>query len=142
MTSRTDATAARNTDTLGRQCRGQADELAIAVGAASIERAGISQRTAIGAIEETFSSRYTGAALHALGVDVRLDGASRAISEWLRFPEVGRSAILMLCPELDSICERLVDEAVQDHRYAPYLERQRREIERLRADDPVGSGRS
>jgi tRNA uridine 5-carboxymethylaminomethyl modification enzyme len=42
-----------------------------------------------------------------------------------------------LLPELADRDRARVEEAVQDHRYAPYVERQRSEIARMRADDAV-----
>jgi len=66
------------------------------------------------------------------GVPVQADGTRRTAREWLRFPGVALG---------DLVDERalpddpaLIDEIVEDARYAPYLERQQAEIERLRGD--------
>jgi tRNA uridine 5-carboxymethylaminomethyl modification enzyme len=43
--------------------------------------------------------------------------------------------LLRLLPELQYFSSALLEEAVEDHRYAPYLKRQEAEVARLRADD-------
>lgn len=40
-------------------------------------------------------------------------------------------------PELAGCCLEKVEEAVQDYRYAPYLERQQAEVIRMQADEGV-----
>jgi tRNA uridine 5-carboxymethylaminomethyl modification enzyme len=47
------------------------------------------------------------------------------------------SALVKLVPELADFQPDLVEEAVQDHRYSPYVTRQEGEVARLRADDAV-----
>ncbi|MFL6862399.1 MAG: FAD-dependent oxidoreductase, partial [Allosphingosinicella sp.] len=88
------------------------------------------------AIEQTLSEARTGAELRALGADVS-DGARRSLGEWLRYPEVSRAALLRAAPRLADADPRLLDEAVEDHRYAPYVQRQQAEVARLRADEAV-----
>jgi tRNA uridine 5-carboxymethylaminomethyl modification enzyme len=61
----------------------------------------------------------------------------RSLAEWLRFPELDEPALLRLCPELGTQPRSALEEAVQDHRYAPYLLRQDAEISRLRADERI-----
>jgi tRNA uridine 5-carboxymethylaminomethyl modification enzyme len=68
---------------------------------------------------------------------VRDDGAKRKLGEWLRFPEVHREALLRMVPDLAEEPAALLDEVIEDHRYAPYLQRQDAEIVRLRGDDAV-----
>ncbi|MFL6857128.1 MAG: tRNA uridine-5-carboxymethylaminomethyl(34) synthesis enzyme MnmG [Allosphingosinicella sp.] len=87
-------------------------------------------------IEQTLSEARTGAELRALGADVS-DGARRSLGEWLRYPEVSRAALLRAAPRLADADPRLLDEAVEDHRYAPYVQRQQAEVARLRADEAV-----
>ena len=45
--------------------------------------------------------------------------------------------LIALAPELAGVAPEALEEAVQDHRYAPYVARQQSEIERLRADEAV-----
>lgn len=49
-------------------------------------------------------------------------------------PESGRDVLLGARPALASVEPRLLEQAVQDYRYAPYVERQAAEIARLRGD--------
>ncbi|MDP9414043.1 MAG: tRNA uridine-5-carboxymethylaminomethyl(34) synthesis enzyme MnmG [Pseudomonadota bacterium] len=88
-------------------------------------------------IESLLSGRFTGAQLQAAGMSVRDDGAKRTLAEWLRFPEVGTEGLLRLIPALSALRGAWLDEAVQDHRYAPYLARQDSEIARVRSDEAV-----
>ena len=75
--------------------------------------------------------------LQQVGVSVREDGVRRSLGDWLRFPEVDADALMKLVPALSDTSRSVLDEAVQDHRYAPYVERQNSEIARLRADESV-----
>jgi tRNA uridine 5-carboxymethylaminomethyl modification enzyme len=88
-------------------------------------------------IESLLSKRATGAALAGGGAAVRDDGVKRTLADWLRFPEVNAEALLRLVPQLKPYNAQLLEEAVQDHFYAPYLARQQGEVERLRADEAV-----
>ncbi|HMG46964.1 MAG TPA: tRNA uridine-5-carboxymethylaminomethyl(34) synthesis enzyme MnmG [Allosphingosinicella sp.] len=58
-------------------------------------------------------------------------------AERLRHPETDAKALIDAVPELGSFRPAILEEAIQDHRYAPYVARQQAEIERLRSDDAV-----
>jgi tRNA uridine 5-carboxymethylaminomethyl modification enzyme len=88
-------------------------------------------------IEDALSFALSGSLLQSSGVDVRDDGVKRTLADWLRFPELDREALLRIAPALADQPGALVDEAIEDHRYAPYVERQQAEIARLRGDDAV-----
>ncbi|MGA9580352.1 MAG: tRNA uridine-5-carboxymethylaminomethyl(34) synthesis enzyme MnmG [Allosphingosinicella sp.] len=90
-----------------------------------------------GAVEKKLETLYTGAELRNAGLCVGDDGRRRALSEWLRFPELDSSGLLKLLPSLAQCPPDLLEEAVQDHRYAPYVERQQAEVARLRSDENV-----
>ena len=60
-----------------------------------------------------------------------------SLSEWLLHPELDETALRRLAPALAAFPPRLVEEAVQDHRYAPYVARQQSEVARLRSDEAV-----
>ncbi|HST36921.1 MAG TPA: tRNA uridine-5-carboxymethylaminomethyl(34) synthesis enzyme MnmG [Allosphingosinicella sp.] len=55
----------------------------------------------------------------------------------LRHPETDAALLTALAPELAEFPNNLLEEAIQDHRYAPYVARQQSEIERLRSDEAV-----
>jgi tRNA uridine 5-carboxymethylaminomethyl modification enzyme len=88
-------------------------------------------------IESRLETALSGRALQEAGAAVRDDGVKRRLTEWLRFPELDSEGLCRLLPGLERMPRRLIDEAVQDHRYAPYVERQKSEIDRLRADGAV-----
>ncbi|HEX8466397.1 MAG TPA: tRNA uridine-5-carboxymethylaminomethyl(34) synthesis enzyme MnmG [Allosphingosinicella sp.] len=88
-------------------------------------------------VERHLETPRTGSELRAAGIEVRDDGLRRAISEWLRYPELDSTALLRLVPALAEFPRPLVEEAVEDHRYAPYVERQQAEVARLRSDENV-----
>ena len=60
-----------------------------------------------------------------------------SLADRLRLPETDAATLRALAPELGAVSEAALDEAVQDYRYAPYVARQRGEIERMRADEAV-----
>jgi tRNA uridine 5-carboxymethylaminomethyl modification enzyme len=88
-------------------------------------------------IENLLAETATGAELRGSGAAVRDDGVKRTLADWLRFPEVNAEVLLRLAPQLKSYSVQFLEEAVQDHFYAPYLARQQGEVERLRADEAV-----
>jgi tRNA uridine 5-carboxymethylaminomethyl modification enzyme len=95
------------------------------------------RQAARGAIEHRLAAAVRPAELQAVGLSVQSDGVGRSLGEWLRFPEVTAEALLRLAPELALYDPALIEEAVEDHRYAPYVERQQAEVARLRADEAV-----
>jgi tRNA uridine 5-carboxymethylaminomethyl modification enzyme len=62
-----------------------------------------------------------------------LDGARRSAAEWLRFPGV---ALDHVAPDLRGN-PAVIDEAIEDARYAPYVARQEAEIAELKASDRI-----
>jgi tRNA uridine 5-carboxymethylaminomethyl modification enzyme len=89
------------------------------------------------AIEALLSTDCSGSRLQAHGIAVREDGVKRTLREWLRFPELNLEALLRVVPALSERRSQLVEEAIEDHRYAPYLQRQDAEVSRLRGDEAV-----
>jgi tRNA uridine 5-carboxymethylaminomethyl modification enzyme len=69
------------------------------------------------------------------GVAVGRDGARRTAFDWLRFEGV---KLAHVAPDAAiGIPAAVVDEVVEDARYAPYIERQAQEVARLRADEAI-----
>lgn len=80
--------------------------------------------------------------LAAAGLPVRTDAGRLPLREWLRF---GGVEIAALSPWIDPALRQgaaLVEELAEDAVYAPYLERQERELRDLRASEslPLGDG--
>jgi tRNA uridine 5-carboxymethylaminomethyl modification enzyme len=88
-------------------------------------------------IEALLAFAFSGGEMNSAGAAVRDDGVRRSLADWLRFPEVDRNALVRLVPEFAQCGAPELEQAVQDHRYAPYLARQEREVERLKADESV-----
>jgi tRNA uridine 5-carboxymethylaminomethyl modification enzyme len=88
-------------------------------------------------IEGLLGQRFGTAALRAAGIPSGEDGAERSLADWLRFPGLTAETLPRLVPELGDAAPALLDEAVEDHRYAPYVERQRAEIARMEANEAV-----
>ncbi|HEX4738224.1 MAG TPA: tRNA uridine-5-carboxymethylaminomethyl(34) synthesis enzyme MnmG [Allosphingosinicella sp.] len=88
-------------------------------------------------LEALLGAPHSAAELAGSGIKVRDDGVRRSLAEWLRFPELDIQSLLRLEPRLRPYSGPLLDEAVEDHRYAPYVARQQAEIVRLRADEAV-----
>jgi tRNA uridine 5-carboxymethylaminomethyl modification enzyme len=88
-------------------------------------------------IEHLLSKMASAAELNNAGISVRDDGVKRSLAEWLRFPELDAAGLVRLVPTLSSFAAPCLEEAVQDHRYAPYVARQESEVARLRTDEAV-----
>jgi tRNA uridine 5-carboxymethylaminomethyl modification enzyme len=80
---------------------------------------------------------FSAPALIESGVAVKDEGVRRSLADWLRFPELDYSALCRLVPALQRCSPAAVEEAIQDHRYAPYVARQQAEVLRLKADEAV-----
>lgn len=92
-------------------------------------RAREAERTAIDAI---LARPITAGALAHTGIGQ--DGARRTAREWLRFPDV---ALADVAPDLADAMTPVLAEAIDDARYAPYVERQEAEVAELRASERV-----
>ncbi|TMJ15805.1 MAG: tRNA uridine-5-carboxymethylaminomethyl(34) synthesis enzyme MnmG [Alphaproteobacteria bacterium] len=108
---------------------------AIAAGCVSTRRAAAfaGRQEQRAAIETILARTASGAELGVSGAD----GFRRPLGEWLRFPNVDAEALVRAAPELGGFPAQLLEEKVQDRRYAPYLERQDSEVARLRSDEAV-----
>jgi tRNA uridine 5-carboxymethylaminomethyl modification enzyme len=89
------------------------------------------------AVERHLGAVRTASDLRKAGMNVGDDGRRRPLTEWLRFPELDSSGLSKLLPELADFPRILLEEALEDHRYAPYVERQQAEVARLRSDENV-----
>jgi tRNA uridine 5-carboxymethylaminomethyl modification enzyme len=114
-------------------------EKAIAAGAVTAERRVHFHRKqkARAELEVLLAEPRSASDLIASGVPVREEGVQRSLADWLRFPEMDGAALRRVEPTLASFPRPLLDEAVEDHRYAPYVARQVSEIARLRSDESV-----
>src|SRR3546814_98885 len=79
--------------------------------------------------------RYTPAQLQRGQMDVRQDGVSRSLFEWLRFPQVSWESLAALAPELCAIAPDLAERLTCDARYATYVERQEGQVQAMKRDE-------
>lgn len=112
---------------------------AIEFGCVSHEReeAFRASRAARQKIEEALAAPVKGSELQAAGIGVTDAETSRPARDWIRFPEVDRPALMSVLPALNSVPAAELEEAVQDHRYAPYIARQAKDVIRMRSDDAL-----
>jgi tRNA uridine 5-carboxymethylaminomethyl modification enzyme len=87
-------------------------------------------------IEALLSAARSASQIRGAGIPVR-DAGTRSLADWLRFPEMDAGGLCRLVPELREASRARLEEAIQDHRYAPYIERQKGEVDRLRSDEAV-----
>ncbi|SMF63821.1 tRNA uridine-5-carboxymethylaminomethyl(34) synthesis enzyme MnmG [Allosphingosinicella indica] len=92
---------------------------------------------ALAVIERHLAEQYAPSEMRSAGAEVVDDGKVRSLTEWLRFPNVTEPTVRRLDASLSDCASDLLSEAIEDHRYAPYVARQAVEIARLRADNAV-----
>ena len=85
----------------------------------------------------TILSRSVPAREVGRGSDVTGDGAARSLFSWLSVHDFNTESLRELAPALANHDADVIDELIHDGRYAPYVDRQQREIDRLRADEAV-----
>lgn len=95
------------------------------------QRRGVSRET----LDVQFAKTWTGSQLVALGIDVRQDLPSTSLNDWLRFDSVAAAICGLIEPDFDD--HDLLEEMVEDARYAPYLARQEAELRDLRASEAL-----
>ena len=69
------------------------------------------------------------------GLDVRQDGQSRSLFEWLRFPAVTHAAARRVWPQLEDVPDDLLASLAVDANYASYIARQEADVAALRRDE-------
>ena len=85
-------------------------------------------------VRERFAVVLTADDVAIRGGSVARDGSRRTIAEWLRFPDVDPTTLV---EDID-VADAILAELSEDARYAPYIERQRRDVaERARAGDTL-----
>lgn len=95
---------------------------------------------ALGAVSMDFRIAHVSRETQRADARALMDGTKhqgRSLFDWLCFPDFSLETMRVLAPGLEAFAPDVIDELVQDGRYAPYVERQEREVERLRADEMV-----
>lgn len=110
----------------------------VAVGCVSAARAELFARK-LHALNDARSrlsaNKVSSRAASDVGVRISPDSPHRTAYELLSFPDVSFPTVLILCPELEDVDIEIQSQLERDALYSQYLDRQRRDAERLRQDD-------
>ena len=140
LTARAEHRLRLRADNAGTRLTGRAIEWGV-VGSerAAIHARSEEQRAAVRAV---LARSVSGQALISAGATdlVVGQGGRRNLTEWLRFPQVDLETLGRVAPELAILDKEAIEEVVTDAQYAPYLERQDREIARVRRDEAIALG--
>jgi tRNA uridine 5-carboxymethylaminomethyl modification enzyme len=90
--------------------------------------------------EAALDAEVTATALAEAGVGVALDGARRALRDWLRCGGIELGDLRAWLPAGFDPADPVGCEAAEDAMYAPYLARQDAELRELRASDAISLG--
>jgi tRNA uridine 5-carboxymethylaminomethyl modification enzyme len=88
-------------------------------------------------IDGVMTSKIRAEAAEEGGIAIGQHRETRSLAEWLRLPGGTAEAVRALAPDLAAMPDELLDEAIEDERYAPYLARQDNEIARVSADERI-----
>jgi tRNA uridine 5-carboxymethylaminomethyl modification enzyme len=86
-------------------------------------------------VRDALSRQVTATQIALSGVHVAQDGSRRSLFEWLRMADLDLGRVAPDVPDMASAA--IVDEVVEDARYAPYIERQADEVARMRREESV-----
>ena len=116
--------------------------LAIAAGCVGAERAAWfeTRQRARAALDAELDREISGGALLAAGLDVRVSHGRAPLREWLRFDGIDLASLRPWLSEEAMADGALADEVAEDAAYAPYLARQERELQELRAAETLRLG--
>jgi tRNA uridine 5-carboxymethylaminomethyl modification enzyme len=91
---------------------------------------------ALGAARERAAGlRVTPDEAAARGFGVNRDGVRRSLLDLMTYPEVSLPALRAAFPEIADVPAPILQQLAHDARYAPYIERQRADVEGLRRDE-------
>ncbi|VWX53735.1 tRNA uridine-5-carboxymethylaminomethyl(34) synthesis enzyme MnmG [Novosphingobium sp. 9U] len=88
-------------------------------------------------VERQLTEAVTGVDLAAEGLPVRSDLGAMPLREWMRFDGVDLTSVAKWLPSIPICDGNLLEEIGEDLAYAPYLERQERELRDLRASEAL-----
>lgn len=83
------------------------------------------------------AQKATPVQMERAGMEVRQDGVTRSLYEWLRFPQVSWERMSLLVPALSEIPLAGAERLTCDARYATYVERQEEEVCAVRKDEQL-----
>jgi len=87
-------------------------------------------------VREILSGKtYTPKEIAALGVKINQDGARRSGFQLLSYPDVKFADVVLLNPDLEQVEPEIAQQLERDALYANYIERQKRDVDRLKRDE-------
>jgi tRNA uridine 5-carboxymethylaminomethyl modification enzyme len=89
------------------------------------------------AVRAVMTSKIDADSAEKAGIAIGQHRETRGLAEWLRLPGGTGEAVRAMAPTLDAMPDDVLDEALGDVRYAPYLERQDKEIARVGANERI-----
>ncbi|WP_415405126.1 tRNA uridine-5-carboxymethylaminomethyl(34) synthesis enzyme MnmG [Tateyamaria sp. SN3-11] len=78
---------------------------------------------------------FTPKQIAQVGIRINQDGTKRTPFQLLAFPDVVFPDVAKLSPELESIPSEIQEQIARDALYANYIERQQKDVEKLRKDE-------
>ena len=69
------------------------------------------------------------------GLSVNADGVQRSAFDLLSYPDIGRSDVVRLWPQLAALEPKVFDQVATDAQYAVYIDRQKADVEAVRRDE-------
>lgn len=97
----------------------------------------VSRETERADARSALETRLSAADLRAGGLDAKAGVEAQPIYDWLRFVDADWAALVALCPALAGVSKGVLDELIEDARYAPYIARQEAEVRAMRANDNI-----
>jgi tRNA uridine 5-carboxymethylaminomethyl modification enzyme len=88
-------------------------------------------------VEDAMGRRIAAGRIEGAGLTIGQHRETRTLAEWLKLPGADARMLCAIDPQLERVAEAIIDEAIEDVRYAPYLDRQAGEIARVNADERV-----
>jgi tRNA uridine 5-carboxymethylaminomethyl modification enzyme len=81
------------------------------------------------------SKSFTPKQIAAGGIHINQDGSKRTLFQLLAFPDVTFDDILRLSPDLNALPLETREQIAKDALYANYIDRQRKDVDKLRRDE-------
>jgi len=88
-------------------------------------------------VRRAMSQSVQAPVMEAAGLALGQHRETRTLADWLKQPGADAATIRSIDPALSNIGDSVIDEVIEDIRYAPYLERQAGEIARVNADEHI-----
>lgn len=112
--------------------------LAIEIGCVSQERTNVFEDKLVrleAAKSRLIDTSYTSKQLDIVGIPISKDGIRRSAFQLLSFPDVSFEDIIRLEPEFDNVDPETQRQIERDALYSNYIDRQQKDIDRLKKDE-------